>query len=116
MSYVCYDPNFGRKGPCDELFGLVTGEKVWTVKFYYFCYTGCNNNVGKSLVVRGQLVNAAARYSEAWTNSMIRQKFQDNDFAEGLTVNRYNDVDAFFRNNVLTKEIKRVKYRTKMGE
>ena len=70
---------------------------------------------GNLWYVKRQLVSAAARYSEAWTNSVIGYQFQSTDFSREISADRYNQLDFFFRNSVLNGDIKRVKVWNQKG-
>lgn len=74
-----------------------------------FLFLGTTLVWGNVVFVKRQLVGAAARYSEGWVNSLIRQHFNDKYFVEQMTVDQIRKTDDFFLNNVISGEIKRVK-------
>lgn len=61
-------------------------KKFAVLSLMVFLLLGAVILCGNLWFVKNQLLNAAARYSESWTNSVIRHQFQDNEFDKGLTL------------------------------
>lgn len=92
------------------------GYSKWTLEKRFavlslitFLFLGSVIIVGNLYFFKGQLVDAAAKYAGAWANSLIRYKFEDNDFAQGIDEAKFMELDQYFKKNVLNKDIKRVK-------
>lgn len=89
-------------------------KKFAILSLITFVFIGTVIIMGNLLFAKNQLISAASRYSEAWTNSVIRQQFDDSDFL-GVTGAKVDKLNDYFRRNVLNKEIKRVKVWNRQG-
>lgn len=70
---------------------------------------------GNLWFVKKQLLHAAARYSERWTNSIIRHQFRDSEFDRGLTDDEIRKKNSYFNKNVLNPEIQMVRVYNRKG-
>lgn len=89
-------------------------KKFGVLSLITFVFIGTVIIIGNLWFAKEQLISAAKRYSESWTNSVIRQQFNEGDFS-GITNVKVDKLNDYFHRNVLNKEIKRVKVWNKQG-